>query len=535
MRRTFSNQYCWLAMILFLLLCSSAWTAENPTAADFAAASRRSRERLSKEPVTWTVDHGLAGGAVISVRVVRNGAQATWTVASPEFAQPVVRVIERDGLWYVSDGALRYKCRPYEAPFELPTISFLLARSELLLWEDANANLGKLVTTDGKVATFKLPLTGPVANELQQAAKKVKEALVEVPPQNRAMLQDQLTTIERRLKEGDDLKLSVADGVVLEQSGTSPTIKIREFRWNPPINANEFVPAAGANWEDRTIPWKTPPEDWAVIGYVGAWRPGSPKWDSDAVLSDLKTGNLRRIPYRYGIASTSCFSNDRSKVFVSGTTPFAGMALSEIDLKSGANRRIVSSYDLGSGPILFPSLSPDGSTIALLGTNGGGVLDAQVWLIDVATGRAQKLGAPFDTSRVSWLPDGSGLIAVWRRRSKDRELSSICKLGLDGKLTQLCDGSSPIVLGNTPKILFDARAGDSSRWMICDLDGQNARILGDGLAKFGFPSPSKDGDQVLMMHFGEAEGPKPAIVNVATGEAKELPVGSGLWVLPAWR
>jgi Tol biopolymer transport system component len=222
-------------------------------------------------------------------------------------------------------------------------------------------------------------------------------------------------------------------------------------------------------------------------------------------------------------------------VFVIGTSAFAGMMLFEIDLKTGSNRKITSAYELKSGPLLFPTLSPDGSTVALLSTSAGKVLEAQVWLIDVATGRAKKLGVPFDTSKLSWLPDGRGLIAVSRKSSLELEQAVVCRLGLDGQLTELCQGASPVVLGNSPKILFDARNGDASRWMICDLNGKNAQQLGDGLPKFGFPSPSADGSQVLMMRFGGVEGPKPTMVNVATGAVKAIPAGPGLWALPAWQ
>jgi hypothetical protein len=534
MKQTYRERLSFSTAILCILVCNGAWAA-TPTSADFAAASQRSRARLSKETLEWTVDHGVGNGKTLSVRVVKSGGQSSWTVASPEFDLPMIRIIERDGVWYVSEGDSRYKCRPHEAPLQLPTFTFLLARSELLLWEDPKAELGKLVSTDGQVATFKQPVAGATANELKQATKTMRESLPQIPPQSRAEIQARLTTLERRLLEGDDIKLSIADGVVLEQSSTTPTVKVHDLRWNPRLDAKEFVPDPTENWEDRTVAWKTPPMGWTMIGHAAAWRPGSPTFDTDAVLLDLNSGSIRRLPYPYGLASPGCFSNDRSKVFVIGTSAFAGMMLFEIDLKTGSNKKVTSAYELESGPLLFPTLSPDGSTVALLSTSAGKVLEAQVWLIDVATGRAKKLGVPFDTSKLSWLPDGRGLIAVSRKKSPEQEQAVVCRLGLDGQLTELCQGSSPVVLGNSPKILFDARNGDASRWMICDLNGKNAQQLGDGLAKFGFPSPSQDGSQVLMMRFGGTDGPKPTIVNVATGEAKAIPTGPGLWVMPGWR
>jgi hypothetical protein len=309
-KQTFARQVSFSTAILCLLSCNRIWAAA-PTSADFAAAGQRSRARLSKESIEWTVDHGVGPGKTLSVRVVRSGGQSSWTVASPEFDQPMLRIIERDGAWYVSEGDSRYKCRPYEAPLQLPTFSFLIARSELLLWDDPKVELGKLISTDGQVATFKQPVGGATANELKQAAKTLKESLAQIPPQSRAEMQARLTALEHRLQEGDDIKLSIADGVVLEQSSTTPTVKVHNLRWNPQLDAREFVPDPTEKWEDRTVAWKTPPTDWAMIGHVAAWRPGSPTFDTDAVVLDLNSGNIRRLPYPYGLASPGCFSNDQ--------------------------------------------------------------------------------------------------------------------------------------------------------------------------------------------------------------------------------
>ena len=108
---------------------------------------------------------------------------------------------------------------------------------------------------------------------------------------------------------------------------------------------------------------------------------------------------------------------------------------------------------------------------------------------------------------------------------------TICRMALPGgAITELCPGNSPVVLGQ--RILFE---GDGDRWMTCDLQGKDAQPLCGGLPKHGFPSPSPDGTQVLLMRFVQGTGPRPVVVTVADGAVRELPVGGGLWAMPAWR
>src|SRR5207253_973427 len=89
----------------------------------------------------------------------------------------------------------------------------------------------------------------------------------------------------------------------------------------------------------------------------------------------------------------------------------------------------------------------------------------------------------------------------------------ICKMDLSGTLTPLCKGHSPLVVGNT--FLFEHP--DGRKWHLCDLEGKNPRLLGDGLTRHGFPTASPDGKQILMMSFNNSTtGPRPVIVDLAT-------------------
>ncbi len=77
--------------------------------------------------------------------------------------------------------------------------------------------------------------------------------------------------------------------------------------------------------------------------------------------------------------------------------------------------------------------------------------------------------------------------------------------------------------------------GEDRVWMTCDANGNDTRKLFDGLRDFNFPTPSPDGEKVLMMKVTNSDGPRPYIVNLASGKASPVPVTPGVWAFPIWR
>ncbi len=159
----------------------------------------------------------------------------------------------------------------------------------------------------------------------------------------------------------------------------------------------------------------------------------------------------------------------------------------------------------------------------------------QVYLIDIESGTSKPIGKPLDTAHLSWLPKGDGLVLVSREhRSLDQtSIGTICRMDLEGNLVAIRKGMLPFVLLPHPQILFKDQ--DDDLWRVCDLDGKDVRLLGDGMKSFGFPSASPDGKRLMMMKFGGNKGPQPHVVDIANGTTRALAVGPGLWALPAWR
>jgi Tol biopolymer transport system component len=261
--------------------------------------------------------------------------------------------------------------------------------------------------------------------------------------------------------------------------------------------------------------------------------------DTDSMLLDTRSGDMRRIPYCLGVSHSGCFSKDRRSVFVSGQdSQAATIGLFQIDLATGRERR------LGERALtraaMFPTLSPDGKTIAVLHMFGNfsdasALLNFQIYLVDVTSGDATPLGEPLDTAYLSWLPDGSGIVLVTRRNVdlESPSIDTVARMDLQGRITPICNGTNPVVLNPYRRILYSDQTDNS--WNICDLSGKHIAVLGDGMKDYNSPTASPDGRRLVMMRIDESVGPRPYVIDIATGNADPIAVDQGLWVVPAWR
>jgi Tol biopolymer transport system component len=265
--------------------------------------------------------------------------------------------------------------------------------------------------------------------------------------------------------------------------------------------------------------------------------PETGKGDPDGRLINIKTGRMRRIPFEGEASIPGCFLSGRDKVVVTGMSD-SRFGLYEIDLKTRKNHPLAAKVLAGTFP-LAPVLSPDGKTLAVASADFGAGLDhTQVFLIDLQTGEGKPIGKPFDTTALSWMPDGKGLILVSRQnvRMDKPPVSTICRMDLIGQLTPLRPGDSPVLLQDG-RILFEEYSEDGRHWQwkTCNLSGQDVKLFGDGLKKLSFPAPAPDGLRMLMIRYVPDRGTTPYVFRI--GEAPDQPavqVG-GTWSGAVWR
>src|SRR5690606_21047676 len=123
--------------------------------------------------------------------------------------------------------------------------------------------------------------------------------------------------------------------------------------------------------------------------------------------------------------------------------------------RTGRDRRLGGAA-LTRGRCLFPTLSPDGATLAVLHV-APGAGRGQVHLVDVQAGTSRPLGRPLLAGSLAWLPDGQRLVLVARDAPGTRE--QVATLELSGRLAVLRPGSAPAPLPSGRVLFFDAEAG----------------------------------------------------------------------------
>lgn len=524
-------------MLLAAALLWLSLQGEKPDLAKLAKTGTESLERLERSAASWTAVHTTEAGAQLIVQTLSSGSKrkTVVTIEAMGRSQELGRLIVRDGVWYASDEGGAGKYRPFEAPYLLPSMYLFLTRSDALFLTDAKALEGMSYEgTAGAVATWRAPSPEPVRRQFRALLQQL-EAMRRSDPARFEGLAKRIEETREMLEKGFPLGVDLRSGLIVRMGSAKLSTRLTDFRWLDRADEREFA-VDGRTWTDRSgDPTQGNVADLILLGHNGVWQPGAKTGDLDLCLVNAKTGEFRRVPFEGGVATPGCFSRDRRKVYVSGTTDEGILGLFEIDLQTGRNRRLAENLET-AGFLMFPALSPDGKTLALLHAGiGTGLLEGRVTLVDVASGEGRYLGKPMDTAFLSWYPDGKAVSLVSRRfRGTDQPSEeSVARMDLEGNLTVLRRGGHPAVLADGKSILFQDET--DQLWKTCDLEGKNVRPLGDGLARCGFPTVAPDGKRLLVMRFRQGQAPEPLVVDLATFSRTPVPVSGGIWAMPAWR
>ena len=530
------------AVSCFMLLCATPVGLVDdfpPDLAKLVRAAANTQDRLLTSAAAWSAVHETPGGARLVVSIIQNTdkRRTILSVESGGQSQEMIRIIARDGAWFVTEDRQAVKYRPFEAPLALSTAYFYLNRSELRLVSAPEHLAGATYqgTKDG-VADYRAPLPKQNREMLTQALTGLEEIARRDPA--RAKDPKHAESVQRMrdlLTNGMTTRVHVATGLLFQLGTAERQVTIDNFRWLDRVDESEFD-ISRQKWKDFSDdPTLGDLNEGIVIGHDSLWRPGAPTGELDARLLNLKTGAIRRVPALTGPALPGCFLKDRSKVVVTAMTDAPALTLFEVDLKTGANRQLGGEL-LASGFCLFPTASPDGKSLATLNAaSQNRLLESRIALVDLASGTARYIGKSMDTAFLSWLPDSSGLVLL-RRESAGPDKPPkgiICRMDFDGNLTDLCVGDFPATIPGKNRILFRGR--DDSLWRTCDLDGGDHKIVGDGLARFGFPSPAPDGRRVLLMRYVSGKAPEPVVVDIDSGDVRPVTRLPGLWGYPSWR
>jgi hypothetical protein len=535
-------QACLFSAVALVATPALAQSGEPPDIQTIIQRASATAARIERETVSWEsiIELPTPGATVrTSTTQSKNGRDFTASIVQQGESHEFVRILERDGRWYVFQDGTIVKYRPYEAPLSLPTGYLFLAKSELrFIIDETLVSQAKFESQKSNVVTYRVPLPENARRQLQQSLDGIAQIKQQRPGALDPQLERRVPQMRDALNRGATIDVDADAGVVLAYGTVGNRCWVKDIRWQPSEGGDELPPEL-ANAEDHTaslLDTAASLDDLFMIGHAGGWAPGGPTLNTDAVIANSRTGEIRRVPYPITGTLPGCFAKDRRSVFVSGVVPDEGaIGLFQVDLATGAVRRIAEK-EL-PGITMFPTLSPDGRALAVLNKTGqeANVLDSQVCLVQIATGRVRKVGAPLDTAFLSWLPDHTGLVLV-TRKYRDLNLpaeNTIARMNFNGQITPIRRGAFPIVIGRQKRILLLDESDDL--WRTCDFAGKNVAMVGDGLKDFGFPALSPDEKRLVMMRFDKSTGPRPYIVDLASGKATPIRVRNGLWAMPAWR
>jgi hypothetical protein len=491
-----------------------------------AAAGRASAKRMADRQAVWTATHTLENGASIDVHVIRQGERQSVVLRVGQ--QDFGRLIIRDGIWYVSDSLGPRKHRPYEAAFFLPTWYLFWLRSEPRFVTDADQLAGLTFEgVEGEVGVWREPVPKWFLRQMQTTIDQLRAAKLDRP--------ELFRKAQEFIDKGFAHRVHLPSGLFQETQNSRMSTRISDFMTPERPDTTIFdIPAR--DWQDFTDdPLLGKRENLMMLGHSAVWQPGQKAGDMNLCLVESGTGRFRRIPFEGSVALPGCFSIDRRKVYIAGIAPDGVIWPYEVDLGTGANRRLATNLIL-EGTAGFPALAPDGRTLAVLHLGGERrVLESDVALIDIETGKARYIGSPADRAFLSWLPAGQGLILLERTRTLagEPEGSWISRMDLDGKVTRIREGNFPVLLQDGKTILFMRR--EQGTWATCDLKGESEKDLGNVGPSYGFPSPAPDGKRLLMMRVVKGVGMDPIIIDLTTAQERMIPHPAGLWSQPAWR
>ncbi|MBN1917507.1 MAG: hypothetical protein JW889_06325 [Verrucomicrobia bacterium] len=538
--KAFSSAFLVMAAAL-LFPARELWPAER-AAGPYLDHDRLSQvvdetmARLEETGARWTVIILVKQRAEAQVDVVHYRGQRKSTIAfrMGETSAPLLEIIDRDGGWYVKEreGAFgRY--RPYEAPFFLATAYALLDKGELFVAPPDLSSLGTLEGVADGVAHFRQPLPNEGKRLMREMLSQLDAVADEVGQS--AEMEATRKSLKDLLEYGIPCHVDLDTGILIKHGSLDLQVRIERFEWLESVPDDAFT--LHGEYPDHTSdPTTGDLNAWVMIGHSGTWRPTMEhNTDADIRLLNVRTGELRRVPFLGATALPGCFLKDRKRVVVTGVmSGRMGLGLYEVDLSTGENRELGGEV-LANGFCFDPCVSPDGKLIAVkFMKTPNPTRPSQIYVVDVKSGDARKIGEIVGGIHLTWMPDGKHVLMMreefvdWRKTS----VGTICTMAFDGTIEDIREGEWPVLIGDS-KIMFTPRG--ERVWHTCNLDGSNVKILGDGLGDYGFPTVSPSGTYLLMMGFGGPRGPRPTLIKVGESSGREAVELGGLWAFPAWQ
>lgn len=452
---------------------------------------------------------------------------------------PLFTLLQRDGLWYVMEGAAKVKTLPYGAEFTSINSSIayqLIATSELMTPRFSSAAKVLTEPSDGTLYRYRVLAGAQEKRMLDQALQGFEDMRKRGQPLT-ARNNATMDWLRDALNKGIPYTAELRTGLVIEQSARNRKRTMKGFNWEDPSKDRSLFEIPEGAWKDDSgslLPSSV--DDAVLVAHDPHHVPGKGEPSAESFLLDLRSGKLRRLPVDGVGTLPGCFLKDHRQVLTTRIAFDEHPDIVIVDLPSGTLKRVEPHGDVFR-PLGFPALSADGRQVLMLEmARGPGLLDFTLLTLNLETLIAQPLGKPGRMGApVSSLPDGTGYILkrFLPAASKDPgaiEPRVICKMDLKGRLKDLRPGDSPLVLPQAKRILFE----EDRKWYTCSFEGSDIRQYANGMRGYGQPAISPDGKRMLWVKFSEGTSPKLHLIDFEKSEGRPATEAPGFTGLPRW-
>lgn len=170
--------------------------------------------------------------------------------------------------------------------------------------------------------------------------------------------------------------------------------------------------------EIGSVPGRAPtlsPDGQRWLYMAGTWTA------TRLMVSDLDGSNAKQLTDGSSIAWNNHWSPDGKRIAFTGRdTPQSELAVFVMNADGSSSRKLTN-IPLAEGGAQWPVWSPDGRRLAIQVNSRLQKNSAHIWIVDVATGRANKLAAhsqPYVDETPSWFPDGKQIAFQSNRTGK---------------------------------------------------------------------------------------------------------------------
>ncbi|MCH2206748.1 MAG: hypothetical protein MK132_12870 [Lentisphaerales bacterium] len=427
--------------------------------------------------------------------------------------------------WYVIEEEKLNIYRPFEANYKLTKTYYYLMKSKLQFLNPKNLNfLGKYAKKEGNKYHFYIPLNQAEKESLRHRIDIIRKKLIPNAP-SRAEEHFYLRKVQSLFKYIKQGKQNIVDtsGVITRLDNPDGVVEITDLKLTT-LSDNESLTPKGDFLDLTAVPnW----QETAFFSFNGTWQPGRPTLTKDCRFINLKTGVIRRLPFKGTLSTPQAINRHKGLLFLTGTLPGSPHLRPFVYNLDDGSMKPIGPRAIHQGRVEQISLSPNQDKIAILHNPQPHLGDLrQLIILELNSRKMQTYKLQGNPQRVCWHPDNKSIYY-----SNDSAKPMISLFSPGKVIDDIVQGIYPTLTPDSKKLLYlDLK---DQLWKSCSLIGEKSEVFHKGLQSLQFPFWNSSTKGIFIQH-GEESWPIPVIYDLNTQEANPITKVKGLWLTPVW-